>query len=191
MNFLGHLWLADRTRTSLAGSILGDVVRGRDLSAFPDGIAQGIRLHRLADAHIDRHPVYVEARRTFQPGLRRFAGVVLDIALDHALATGWERFHDTALDTFARNCGQVLEAHAEWFEFAGGTRPRAGVFAQLLQSYADPAGIDKAFARVAARSRRGQVLVDAARDWPEHAERLRAHLPTLLEAMRSLAPDSA
>jgi acyl carrier protein phosphodiesterase len=39
VNFLAHLWLAEQTKTSLAGAVLGDVVRGANLTAYPDEIA--------------------------------------------------------------------------------------------------------------------------------------------------------
>ena len=58
MNFLAHLWLAERTGTSLAGAVLGDVVRGADLSAYPPALALGIQLHRRVDATTDRHPAW-------------------------------------------------------------------------------------------------------------------------------------
>lgn len=180
MNFLGHLWLADKTRTSLAGSILGDFVRGADLSQYPPGIAQGIRLHRSADAGIDRHPIFKQAKLAFPSQQRRFAGIVLDIALDHALALDWAAHHPRPLQEFASDCGRAIEAAAQWFEHSGSPRPQPDQFAQLLMSYSTRAGIDLAFQRVSARSPRLKPLMEAASHWPDHAERLRDQLSELL-----------
>lgn len=186
MNFLGHLWLADQTRTSLPGSILGDFVRGPDLSMYPQDIARGIRLHRRADAWIDRHPAFRQARSRFDNGQRKFAGIVLDIALDHALTLEWDRHHERALPDFAEDCGKAIESAGHWFELAGSERPRPRQFAQLLLSYATREGIDRAFARVAARRRRLEDLLVAARDWPDHANWLRDRLPALLDDLKTL-----
>src|SRR3546814_11468097 len=80
VNCLAHLWRADRSSTSLAGSILGDVVRGADLSTYPDEIAHRIRLPRRVDALTDRHPALHDARASFGEGRRRDAGIVLYLA---------------------------------------------------------------------------------------------------------------
>ncbi|MGQ0701066.1 MAG: acyl carrier protein phosphodiesterase [Panacagrimonas sp.] len=183
MNFLAHLWLADRTHTSLAGSVLGDVVRGSDLSAYPDDIALGIRLHRRVDAATDRHPIVVEARGRFAAGERRYAGIVLDLAADHALANAWAEFHPDALTDFTQRCGVAMEAAGEWFERGGGARTRATGFAQLIQSYATDAGMERAVQRTAARMRDPQRLIEAARRWPEASQMLRPRLAELLEAL--------
>lgn len=181
MNFLAHLWLADKTRTSLAGSVLGDVVRGSDLSAYPVDIALGIRLHRRVDAATDRHPLMLDARATFGEGERRYAGIVLDLAADHALANAWPDFHDEPLEAFTQRCGEAMEAAAEWFALGGGSRPRAAGFAELLRSYGSDIGMERAVRRTASRMRDPQRLIDAARHWMDAAQQLRPGLPELLE----------
>lgn len=181
MNFLAHLWLADKTQTSLAGSVLGDVVRGSDLTAYPDEIALGIRLHRRVDAATDRHPIMVAARSGFDAGERRYAGIVLDLAADHALAGAWPDFHSEPLDAFTQRCGEAMEAAAAWFERGGGARPRASGFAELLRSYGSDAGMERAVRRTAARMREPQRLVDAARHWLEASQALRPNLAELLD----------
>lgn len=183
MNFLAHLWLADRTRTSLAGSVLGDVVRGADLSAYPDDIALGIRLHRRVDATTDRHPIMRSARQAFADGERRYAGIVLDLAADHALANGWRALHDQPLEAFARRCGRELADAGEWFERGGGRRPTSAGFAELLLSYANDAGIERAIRRTSARLRDPQGLIDAGRMWMDASTALRPRLPELLQAL--------
>lgn len=183
MNFLAHLWLADKTQTSLAGSVLGDVVRGSDLSDYPDDIALGIRLHRRVDAATDRHPLMRAARAGFAQGERRYAGIVLDLAADHALANAWLEFHDESLDVFTRRCGEAMETAAAWFERGGGARPRAAGFAELLRSYGSDVGMERAVRRTAARMRDPQRLIDAARHWVEASQALRPNLAELLDAL--------
>ncbi|HET8882320.1 MAG TPA: ACP phosphodiesterase [Solimonas sp.] len=195
MNFLAHLWLAEHSGTSLAGSILGDVVRGADLSAYPDDIAHGIRLHRRVDALTDRHPALHASRAAFAAGHRRYAGIVLDLIADHALSRDWPRHAQEPLTVFCARAGAAIAAAAPWFAQAGGRASDAAGFAALLDSYNEASGIDRAIARTARRLRDPAPLLAAGRDWRTHLPAVRAALPTLLgdllAAMRSDAVSSA
>lgn len=189
MNFLAHLWLAERTNTSLAGSILGDVVHGADLSPYPDDIAQGIRLHRRVDAQTDRHPDVRALRERFAPGARRYAGIVLDLAFDHALAGDWSRYSGEPLAVFCDRAGAAIADAAPWFQLAGGRSSSAAEFSQLLRSYGEPAGITRALSRTASRLRKPQALLDAGADWPAHLPQLRERLPDLLQVLQQAMTD--
>lgn len=180
MNFLAHLWLADKSQTSLAGAVLGDVVRGADLSAYPAELALGIRLHRKVDATCDHHPIIVALRESFPPGRRRYAGIVLDLAADHALIARWAGLASEALETFSTRCGLAMAQAAPWFERAGAPVPSASGFSQLLESYGDEAGIDRAIARTASRLRNPQGLIDAGSGWQRCSETLAPQLERLL-----------
>lgn len=181
MNFLAHLWLADRTGTSLAGSVLGDVVRGSDLSAYPDTIAEGVRLHRRVDARTDRHPLIVDARSSFAPGSRRYAGIVLDLACDHVLARDWPRHSTEPFEAFCTRAGLAIGEARGWFEAAGGRGTSAARFAALLCSYRTADGIELALQRIAQRMRQPEGLLEAGAGWQRHAQALEAPLPQLLD----------
>ena|SRR5689334_6308358 len=184
MNFLAHLWLTDRASLPLAGAILGDVVRGPLPAAMPEPLAQSVQLHRRVDAHTDRHPRMVEARATFPAGARRYAGIVLDVVLDHALAMDWPRYSGEALAAFCARAAREVAAEGRWFEHSGAPAPEAQPFSLLLQSYATEEGIERALARVARRMRRPEGLLDASRGWPALLPRAREDLPVLLEHLR-------
>ena len=191
-NFLAHLWLADRTQTSLAGSVLGDVVRGSELSAYPDDIAHGIRLHRRVDAATDRHPLVVQARERFDPAHRRYAGIVLDLAADHALAARWEQeSSQESLRDFTHRCGRAIAQAAPWFLLGGGRAPTAEGFTELLRSYASEAGIDRAIARTAQRLREPSRLIEAGRGWEALSLALQTDLPILLHALEGRMREKA
>jgi acyl carrier protein phosphodiesterase len=191
MNFLAHLWLADKTGTSLAGAILGDVARGSDLSAYPVEIAEGIRLHRKIDAATDRHPQIVRVRERFAPGRRRYAGIVLDLACDYVLARDWTGYSGEALPLFCERVSAEIEQAAPWFAHAGGRAIEAQRFTRLLLSYAEPAGIEHAIQRTAVRLRQPEPLLAAADNWQQSAEELRAVMPELLEDLRLLGSGAA
>jgi len=191
MNFLAHLWIADVTGTSMPGAILGDVVRGSDLSMFSHTVAEGIRLHRRIDAATDRHPLLIEARSAFADGERRYAGIVLDLACDFALAGDWPQYHPAPLDAFCERAAQAVASERAAFQAAGAEAPDTHRFAQLLQSYGREDGIERALRRVASRLRRPEAMLHAARTWPLHAESLRATLPGLLDDLRRLSGPEA
>jgi acyl carrier protein phosphodiesterase len=187
VNFLAHLWLADRTGTSLAGAVLGDVARGADLSAYPDELARGIRLHRRIDAATDRHPRIAALRAGFADGQRRYAGIVLDLASDHALALDWAQHHDLPLSRFCADAAEQLADASAWFVHAGGRAIHAPEFSRLLLSYADAAGIERALQRTAARLRHPALLLAAGARWQNTVTPLRACMPQLLEDLRTVA----
>lgn len=184
MNFLAHLWLAERTGTSMAGAILGDIVRGRDLSAYPAAIAEGIQLHRRVDAATDRHPLIVHTRQGFAEGQRRYAGIVLDLVCDHLLARDWARHSEEPLPAFAQRAALAQTQAGDCYRLAGAATPDAPRFAALLRSYAHSEGLEKALARTQARLRRSEGFAAAAQNWTQHSAALQAQLPELLEALR-------
>lgn len=187
MNFLAHLWLADQSGTSLAGSVLGDVVHGADLSAYPAEIAEGVRLHRRIDAATDRHPRMVTLRESYPDGARRYAGILLDLVADYVLVQQWPQHSAEPFEDFCRRCGLAIEAASPWFLLGGGRSSRAGDFERLLRSYGEVAGIDRAIRRTASRLRKPEPLLKAAEHWMASAAALQPHLPELLGDLRLLA----
>ena len=188
MNFLAHLWLTDRAGLPLAGAILGDVLRGPLPGHMPEPLARSVRLHRAVDARTDRHPHVVAARAEFAPGARRYAGIVLDLLFDHALALDWAAFSDRPLRDFAEHAGREVARGADWFAHAGDPAPEAGRFSDLLLSYAAPQGIEHAIRRTAGRLRRPEGMLQAAAGWPERLPDLRRDLPALLEDLGRAEP---
>ena len=152
MNLLAHLLLADRSNTSFAGQILGDEVKGWLDDRFAPATRHGIRLHRTIDRHSDDHSLHRELRQRFHPPLRRYAGILVDIGLDHALARQWATFHDDSLSEFAdRAQARVI---AEWPDDAPFSADRLKGLSIVLVGYAQPNGIKRALDSVARRLRR-------------------------------------
>jgi acyl carrier protein phosphodiesterase len=132
------------------------------------------------DARTDRHPRVVAARARFAQGERRYAGIVLDLLFDHALALDWAAFSTLPLRAFAERAGVEVFGGAAWFEHAGDAAPEPSRFSALLQSYAAPQGIERAIERTARRLRRPEGMLQAAAGWPERLPGLRRDLPALL-----------
>ena len=191
MNFLAHLWLSERARLPLAGAILGDSLRGALPPDMPDALARSVRLHRRIDAVTDRHPRVRAARSRFEPGPRRYAGILLDVLFDHVLAQDWPGYSSESLADFVERTALAVAREGRWFEHARQSAPDAQRFAALLMSYRLESGIELALQRTAGRLRQPQGMLDAMAGWPELVPGLRQDLPVLLDDLRGLASKAA
>jgi acyl carrier protein phosphodiesterase len=183
MNYLAHLYLADRTGTSLAGSLMGDIVRGPLQGRYPAVIEQGIRLHRSVDSYTDAHPAVRAAKARLQPPYRRYAGILLDVFFDHCLARQWPRFHAESLEQFVgRVQGALLReglglAHPGFVMRLGYMRSR-----NLLLSYRNLDGIERALQGLSTRLSRENPLASGL-------EALQPHYATLENDFGIFFPD--
>jgi len=185
VNFLAHSALAYDDPALLAGQFAGDFVRGRDLSAYPPRVATGIRLHRRMDAFTDAHPAVAAARASFDPALRRHAGIVMDVVFDHLLARDWPAPAGRDLATHARWADTALSVHASVLpaslaRFADDAR-RTG----LLEGNANVAAIGETLERLSRRSPRMAVLTLAAARGPSFVAPLEAVFATLWPALKA------
>lgn len=158
MNYLAHLYLADYTQTSLAGSVLGDAVKGRLHGEYPPAIEQGIRLHRRIDTFTDCHPRVLAACAGFEPPYRRYAGILLDIYFDYLLVQQWSHWNALPLPQFARDVSTTIGD--EWAH-PPLTQERMQGFPAVLLSYGSTQGIETALQRVAKRAKRANPIASA------------------------------
>lgn len=116
MNYLGHALLSFGKPEILAGNMIGDYVKGKQiLETFPAGIKQGIMLHRKIDAFADTHPATLKAKNLFRPDYRLYAGAFVDSMYDHFLANDPHYFaREQDLATFAQEVYQSLEQQKQW-----------------------------------------------------------------------------
>lgn len=162
MNYLAHAWLARHSDDAILGALLGDFVFGQStLLDWPAAIRAEIVRHRRIDQYTDAHPAVAAARGLFdEAGLRRYAGIVLDVYFDHCLARDWMRWNDTPLEDFTACVYRVLLAHRDALP------PRLQAIAprmaahDWLGSYARRDSVDRAVHGIATRlSRNGDKLV--------------------------------
>ena len=111
MNFLAHFHLAWPDEGLVAGGLEGDYVKGLLHGALPLGLERGIKLHRAIDAYTDGHPLIQQLRRDLPPGLRRYAGILIDLSFDHYLSRHWSNFSDIPLADFNSGVYRTLTAH--------------------------------------------------------------------------------
>ncbi|WP_449447362.1 acyl carrier protein phosphodiesterase [Thermomonas brevis] len=162
MNYLAHAWLARHSDDAILGALLGDFVFGQStLADWPEPVRVEIVRHRRIDRYTDDHPSVADARGLFDAaGLRRYAGIVLDVYFDHCLARGWGRWNDAPLGAFTARVYRILEARdAELPPRLAALAPRMAAH-DWLGSYAQRDSVDRAVRGISTRlSRNGDKLV--------------------------------
>src|SRR5262249_41136474 len=100
MNLLGHAALASDNPEALIGNLAGDLIKGRLENRFSPDLERGLRAHRQIDAFTDQHAVQDQIRLTLPKNLKRFAGIVSDIAFGQILALQWDEYMSLDFSTF-------------------------------------------------------------------------------------------
>ncbi len=161
MNYLAHCCLVPPTPEALAGALLGDLIHGPDLSALPIEVARSIRLHRAIDRYTDNHPEVIACKNLLQAPLRRYAGIIVDVAFDHLLARDFSHWHPVPLGTLAE---QVYDAIARYRQLAPASAVGRLDYIRrehLLERYVDERSIGKALTGIGTRFRRDNPLHEA------------------------------
>ncbi len=108
MNFLAHTYLSGTSDEILVGNFIGDYVKGRYFSNYPEEIRQGIIIHRNIDNYTDTHAIVKQTKSHFAERYGKYAGIVVDIIYDHYLAKFWNLYCDIQLDEFIINLHKRL-----------------------------------------------------------------------------------
>lgn len=198
MNYLAHAWLARESDDGILGALLGDFVFGQStLHDWPAPVRREILRHRRIDRYTDTHPAVTAARGLFDAaGLRRYAGIALDVYFDHCLARDWQRWDGAPLATFTARVYRILmERRAQLPTRLAAIAPRMAA-QDWLGAYARREGVARALRGIATRlSRNGERLVacDAiltARG-PAFDAAFEAFFPDLLAVAPGLLPPNA
>lgn len=109
MNFLAHLYLSGANNDLRFGNFIADAIRANQYTHYPQGIQEGIRLHRSIDSFTDAHPIFRQHCKLFFSQHRHYARVILDVVYDHFLAQLWEEYHASKLVDYAAEFYQNTE----------------------------------------------------------------------------------
>ncbi len=110
MNYLAHLHLAFRAKSSLLGNMMADYIKGTPSSDYSQAVIEGIRMHRRVDVLTDTHPLVKQARLLFPDEYRRVSPITLDVFWDHFLSLNWSTFEpDIPLTKFVTQTRNIIE----------------------------------------------------------------------------------
>lgn len=101
MNYLAHIYLSGNSLPVQLGGFIADGVKGNKYNTYPSEISRGILRHREIDSFTDTHPLISAQLAHMRPVLGKFSAVILDIFLDHILASNFKRYTGLSLRYFA------------------------------------------------------------------------------------------
>lgn len=194
MNFLAHLFLGSREPEQALGSLLGDFVRGPvQRLDLPQGVREGIWLHRRIDSFTDAHPLVCRSRERVSPQRRRYAGIMIDMFYDHLLARHWQSFSDQPLEQFTQEIyALLLEQQSIIPERAWPTIRRMAEH-DWLSSYARLSSLHLALDNISLRLKRANPLPGSALelelDYPGFEADFMAYMPQVMAYATDQAAD--
>lgn len=155
MNYLAHALLSGPDDELRLGNFLGDFVKGRVENYrgphVTERLREGIRLHRYIDSFTDQHPIFrrSKSRLSARYGLR--AGVIVDLAYDHFLASHWQAYSVHPLNEFSADFFSLLNTNL--FRLDSTLHPLVFAMSQQnwLSGYARVEGLERALLGMARR----------------------------------------
>ncbi|HAJ98445.1 MAG TPA: DUF479 domain-containing protein [Bacteroidales bacterium] len=108
MNFLAHIYLSGESEDILLGNFIADMVKGKQIENFHQGIVDGFMLHRKIDTFTDNHPLIEQSKMRIRNKYRLYSGVVVDMYYDHFLAKYWADFSSQSLTRFVKQSYNIL-----------------------------------------------------------------------------------
>ncbi|MFT3885202.1 MAG: ACP phosphodiesterase [Flavobacteriales bacterium] len=184
MNFLGHLLVSGEDPLVITGNFMADGVKGRDLSAYPEALQRGIRMHRTIDSFTDTHPLTLQGRERLRAHCGKYAGVALDVFYDHGIARCWPRYGTGPLEAFTHRMYAVLTAHAHLMPLPQQRMLPYMVQGDWLTSYATLEGIGRALSGLARRVPHGAALEGAETVLATHLHAYLAETEAFVLALR-------
>ena len=115
MNYLAHAYLSFGQDEVLVGNFIGDFVKGKMMSGFPQGVQNGIKLHREIDLFTDTHPLVRAGQSYLRPTFRHYSTVITDIYFDYFLAKNWAIYSSIPLEDFIQNTFTTLRHYRKLF----------------------------------------------------------------------------
>lgn len=103
MNYLAHILISGSSFQVQVGGFIADAVKGSYINRYPKKIAEGIRVHREVDHFTDHHPLILQEIALMRPHFGRYAPMLLDMFLDHILASEFRTYYKGSLRLFSFN----------------------------------------------------------------------------------------
>lgn len=152
MNFLAHFYLSFDNPDLLAGNFIGEFVSAKQASQFESEIQRGILLHRFIDEQTDSDQSFKNCKLKLFPRYRHYSNVIIDMFIDHYLASNWDSFHKNDLRAFTDTSYTQLEMFRSIFPQQGQQVFDAMRKYDWLPQYAEVKGIREALTNMDRRS---------------------------------------
>lgn len=164
MNLLAHALLSGTRRGMIAGGTLADWIKGPLDDALPAEPREGIRLHRAIDTFTDAHPLPTRSRERLKERWGRYSGIIVDVAYDHFLASGWDRFGSGPLPEFVEGVHTALKTWAPRLPAPAPEVVERLIAQEWLIEMQSREGLEATLRRISRRMRRPVPLAEASGD---------------------------
>lgn len=111
MNYLAHIYLSGNDEELKIGNFIADSVKGNKYLNYPNGIMNGILLHRKIDTFTDTNAIVHRSTDRLKPNFGLYSGVIVDILYDHFLAKNWKDYHPENLEKYIATFYALLNDH--------------------------------------------------------------------------------
>ena len=111
MNYLAHVYLSGDDDEIKVGNFIGDYVKGKTYTQYPELVQKGILIHRNIDTFTDSHPIVHRSKSHLSLKYHKYAGIIIDIFYDHFLANEWKNFSKEPLKVFVYGFYETLISH--------------------------------------------------------------------------------
>ncbi len=142
MNYLAHAYLSQGNEDLLIGNFIADHLRGNDFSTYPEGVVNGILLHRKIDSYTDAHPLFKDSKRVFYKGFEKYSGILVDMYFDHLLAKFFKKYHEAPLEVFSANVYAVYQNNTHLMPESSTRFLNYVITNGVYQNYSDLKGIE-------------------------------------------------
>ena len=152
MNFLAHIYLSGDSKDILIGNFIGDYVKGKKLTGYPEEVKQGIMLHRKIDSFTDSHILTHSSKKIISEKYGLYAGIVVDIFYDHFLSANWHLYSEIPLSEYIQNRYRLLDSG--FSIFPAGVKSWFPYFikSNWLETYIHFNGLNMVFKRMSYRT---------------------------------------
>ena len=152
MNFLAHIYLSGDSREILIGNFIGDYVKGKNISGYPEKVKQGIMLHRKIDSFTDSHILTRSSKKVIAEKYGLYAGIVVDIYYDHFLSANWHLYSEIPLREYIHDRYRLLDSG--FSIFPAGVKSWFPYFikSNWLETYIHFNGLNMVFKRMSYRT---------------------------------------
>ena len=152
MNFLAHIYLSGDSKDILIGNFIGDYVKGKKITGYPEEVKQGIMLHRKIDSFTDSHMLTRSSKKIIAEKYGLYAGIVVDIFYDHFLSANWHLYSEIPLREYIQNRYRLLDSG--FSIFPAGVKSWFPYFikSNWLETYIHFNGLNMVFKRMSYRT---------------------------------------
>jgi len=183
MNFLAHMYLSGYESDIIAGNFAADFLRTSQTRLLPEGIRQGIHLHRKIDSFTDSHEKFRDSVALLRPTQGKYAPVIADILYDHYLSRHWSDFSQEPLEIFSNRIYKALDEQAGHLpEKVRYIIPRM-IEDDFLLSCKNETRLYKTFERLGKRARFPHSFHKAIDDLNQHYPAFEMHFRQFLPAI--------